>query len=449
MKIILVGAGEVGTHLCRMLSDQQHDVTLVEKSADRAQAIDEQLNIRVITGSGSSGSLLQTAGIAEADLFLAMTSNDETNLTACSLAHALGAKLVVCRIHDRTYADSHVFPYRQHFGIDVMLNPQALCAVELAKPIRNPARIAVENFGQGRIEVQRFEVAATGRGLGQPLRSLKLPPGTRIGLVERAGVSEVPGADSTLQAGDWVTVFGSADNVAALRLSLDPSTGTARTRIAILGGGETALALCRLLRDRRFAVRVIEHQAAKCRQLAELLPQVTVIHGDGTSLRLLEEEQIGACDFFIAATGDDERNILAGVQAGKLGARHVQCVLHKPDYETIFGELAERLRLQRLMSPRLVTAQEVARYLSTEPLIELFRFANDGARLVELAVAPGSAACGKPLRDLTWPQRTVAVGLFHHHDVSVPTADDQLAPGDRLVLLTHSANHKEIVRMFR
>ena len=153
MNIVVVGAGEVGYHICQTLSDRGHHVTVIESSPSVSSDVEENLNVRVILGSGVSASLLQKAEVNDCDYFMALTSDDRTNLLACSLAKALGARTNIARIHDQTYADNSIVNYQLHFGIDYLLNPEALCAVELAKFIRNPGRVAVQNFARGKVEV--------------------------------------------------------------------------------------------------------------------------------------------------------------------------------------------------------------------------------------------------------------------------------------------------------
>lgn len=447
MKVVIIGAGEVGSHLSEVLSDAGHDVTVVEMDEARAAHIDEELNVRVIRGSGSSAETLKKAIAEGCDHFIAMTSRDETNLIACSLARVLGARTVISRIHDQTFTDTSHVNYPLHFGIDMMLNPEGLCAAELAKSIRNPARIAVENFARGQIEAQRIRVDEKARFRGKALRDIKLHPEVKFGYYQRGEEEDIPSADTVLEAGDEVTVFGPPNELYKIRSKLDPSTAGKELRIVIFGGSETAVALIRLLGNPRFKVRVIEQEEEKCRRLAERFPDVTFINGDGTSLRLLEEEQIGNTDFFVASTSDDERNVMTSIQASKLGARHVQTVINKSDYEEILYNLKAALDIETMVSPRIVTANEVVRYLSKEPFIELFKFANQKARILEIQVSTDSPCAGKALRDIGWPKHSVIVALLHKFQVKVPGADDRILAGDRVVVTTREENIKDLLRL--
>lgn len=447
MKVVIVGAGEVGRHLSHVLSNAGHDVTVVETDPQRASIIDEEHNVRVLQGSGSSAEILKQAISDGCDQFIAMTSKDETNLIACSLARVLGAKTVISRIHDQTFTDTSHVNYPLHFGIDMMLNPEGLCAVELAKSIRNPARIAVENFARGQIEAQRIKVDEKARLRGKSLREIKLHPEVRFGFYQRGEEQDIPSADTILEAGDTVTVFGPPAELYKLRAKLDPNAIGSEVRVVVFGGSETAVALVRLLNNPRFKVRVIEKDEEKCRRLAERFPQVTFINGDGTSLRLLEEEQVGSADFFVASTSDDESNVMTSIQAAKLGARHVQTVINKSDYEEILYNLKSALEIETIVAPRLVTANEVLRYLSDAPYIELFNFPKQDARILEMQVSLESECAGKSLKEIAWPKHAVVAALLHKFQAKVPGADDRILAGDRVVVITREENIKDLLKL--
>ncbi|MEX0324793.1 MAG: Trk system potassium transporter TrkA [Puniceicoccaceae bacterium] len=447
MKVVIVGAGEVGRHLSHVLSDANHDVTVVEKDPDRAAVIDEEHNVRVIHGSGSVAATVKKAIADGCDHFIAMTSQDEINLIACSLARVLGAKNVISRIHDQTFTDTSHVNYPLHFGIDMMLNPEGLSALELAKSIRNPARIAVENFARGEIEAQRITVDKRARFRGKALKELKLPSQIKFGFYQRGEQQDIPSADTVLQEGDVVIVFGPPSELYKLRMNLDPHSTGEEVRVVIFGGSETAVALVRLLNNPRFKVRVIEQDEDKCRRLAERFPQATFINGDGTSLRLLEEEQIGNTDYFVASTSDDERNVMTSIQAAKLGARHVQTVINKSDYEEILLNLRSALEIETLVSPRIVTANEVMRYISSAAYVDLFRFPNQSARILEIQVSLDSPCAGRKLKEINWPKHAVLVALLHKFQAKVPGAEDTILAGDRVVVITREENLKDLLQL--
>lgn len=449
MKVVLIGAGDVGRCLAQVLSDIGNNVTVIESDAKQCALIDEELDVRVVRGNGGSASILAKAGAGEADFVLPMTSDDNTNLIASSLAKAMGAKSVMTRIHDQTYVDNAVVNYQVHFGIDYLINPEALCALELAKAIRNPARVAVENFARGQVEAQRILVSKQSGLTGKPLAELNLHPELRIGYIQHGDKQDIPHAQTTIEAGDTVTVFGPPGELLRFRAKLDPASVDKQTRVVIVGGGEITVALLRLLHNTRFKVRVIESNAARCDELADKFGFVTVIHGDGTSLRLLEEEQVDDADFFVTTTKEDERNIMAGIQAAKMGVKHVQAVLNKPDYEEMLHQMKPALGLEKIVAPRVVTTNEVLRYLSKEPYIELFRFPAQKARIIEISVTDDAPAAGKTFLEIGLPRHSIAVALFHKYHIKVPGAEDRILGGDRVVFITHAENIRDLLRLLR
>ena len=434
MKIVIVGAGEVGSYLCGMLSGHAHEVTLIESAEKTVSRADEQYDVRVVEGNGSSAEILKKAEVDGCDFFLAMTSDDKTNLISSSLAKVLGAGTTIARVHDQTYSDNSYLNYQLHFGIDMLLNPEALCAVELAKTIRNPGRVAVENFARGQIEVQQVQLAKKSK--------------IRIGAIQRADKIELPTSDSILEVGDWVTLFGPPDVMMESRINFNPDITENIVRVVLFGGGETSIALVRLLTNPRFKIRIIDSDREKCDYIAKKFPHVTVINGDATRLRLLEEEQIGSTDYFIACTKDDENNIMTGLQSSKLGAAHVQIVINKTDYEEILDRMKSTLGIELSVSPRIATVNEIMRYLSPEPYTELAELPNKAGKILEIRVSGNSSQTGRLIKDIPLPLSTVFVALLHKFEAVVPGAEDIILEGDRIVVITKEDSIKELLNLF-
>lgn len=447
MKIVIVGAGEVGSHLCEILSRAFHDVVMIEKNETVANRLAEYLDVRVIRENGSSASALITAGVATCDHFLAVTSDDETNIVSSSLAKALGAKNTYTRVHDETYRESSVINYQSHFGIDHLLNPERLAAVELAKAIRSPGRVAVEDFGRGQIEVQLVKVQPRARVIGRSLADIHFRGRLRVGLVQRNSEVEIATGKTILREGDLVTLFGPPDAIFEAKPLFDPEIESEEPiRVVLLGGGEISISLVRLLSNRRFKIRIIEREYEQCRFLAGRFPQVTVVHGEGTSLRLLEEEQVGEADYFVACTKDDEDNVMTCLQASKLGTAHALLAINRADYIEVLNRLKGTLGLELAVSPRMATANEVLRYISTEPYVILSRLPNDSGLIVETKVAPNSACDGKSVKEISWPKDFVIVAHLHKFQAQTPTAEDVIFAGDRLVAIVRPQCLDEFVK---
>ncbi|TVR51203.1 MAG: Trk system potassium transporter TrkA [Puniceicoccaceae bacterium] len=448
MKVIIVGAGEVGKYLAEVLSQRDQDVTVLERDAELASELEQELDIRVLRQSGSSADALVRAGVESSDFFLAMTSDDETNLIASSLAKALGANQTFARIHDQTFRDASLINYQRHFGIDHLLNPERLAAVEMAKSIRNPGRVAVEDFGRGMIEVQAISIHKRAKVLGRPLAELKLSGKMRVGLVQRGSETIVANAGTVLEVGDTVTLFGAPEAIYEVLPLFDPvAERRQNVNVVILGGGEIGVSLVQLLSHTRFNLRIIEQSRAVCERLADAYPKINVIHGEGTSLRLLEEEQIGQADFFVACTRDDEDNIMTCLQASKLGTPHTLLSISRPDYIEILERLGGTLGIERAVSPRIATAQEVLRYVGKKSFTELVRLPEDSGVIVEIRVGKDSPCVNKKLREVKWPKECLVVGLEHRYEVRTPGAEDTIRAGDWLLVLVKPGLLDELVAL--
>ena len=447
MKAIVVGAGEVGFYLSDIMSQKGLDITVIEASTARFQKVDEELDVKVLQGNGASAAMLERAGIKNAGFVIAVTSDDMTNIVCCSLAKAINPQAVtVARVHDATYADHSQLNYQLHFGIDHLLNPEALCAVELAKEIRNPGRVAVENFARGKIEVQQIWVTKESKFTGKPLKDTPLPNAVRIATVTKADDQyQIATAGTVLEVGDLVTLFGIPEQMTPVKNQLDPSSKIDQARVVLYGGSEIAISLVRLLNNPRFKIRILEKDPKLCQSLAERFPNVTVIRGDATSRRLLEEEQIGSSDYFVACTKRDEDNIMTSVQAAKLGAKHVQLVINKPDYEPILMGLSDTLGVELIVSPRLATGNELSRVIESGPANELAVLADGKAKILEIKVSHESKAVGKQIKDLPHSSNTIFIAILHKYDAKVPTATDTILPGDRIVVLTNEESQKAAI----
>jgi len=447
MKAIVVGAGEVGFYLSDIMSQKGLDVTVIEQSGSQFQKVDEELDVKVMQGNGASAAMLERAGIKNAAFVIAVTSDDMTNIVCCSLAKAINpGTITVARVHDATYADHSHINYQLHFGIDHLLNPEALCAVELAKEIRNPGRVAVENFARGRIEVQQLWVTKASKFTGKPLKEIPLPEAVRIATVAKPDNQyQIATANTVLEVGDLVTLFGIPEQMTPVKNQLDPSSKVDQARVVLYGGTEIAISLARLLNNPRFKVRILEKDPKLCQSLAERFPNVTVIRGDATSRRLLEEEQIGSSDYFVACTKRDEDNIMTSVQAAKLGAKHVQLVINKPDYEPILMGLSETLGVELIVSPRLATGNELNRVINTGPANELAMLGDNRAKIIEIRVSHQSKAVGRQIKDLPRSANTIFIAILHKYDAKVPSANDTILPGDRIVVLTNEESQQAVI----
>lgn len=444
MRILTIGAGTVGTWIADMLCRQRHDVTVLDINPERVRKINAELDVRAMQGSGSQSSVLFQAGVMNADLCLAMTGDDEVNLVAASMAKSMGATRSIARVYEPVFRDLSTFDYEAHFGIDRLISLEHLTALELALAIRNPGSLFLENLMRGQLEGHDVAVAKNAANAGIPLKDLQLPSGVRIGTIQRGDRTWIPGAGDQLQANDRILIIGRSEEIERIRSSFDTIQVKKQT-VVIAGGGECGFHLARALERERFDVLLIERDSERCGFLAANLGKATVIRGDVTLRAVLEEERVGACDFFIACTGVDENNIMAGVEAKELGAKKIMSVVGRPDYANV----VEKLGIDLAVSERDVMAKQIQTMLTEGPVLAQKKLPKSNIQMIEMKVEPDSIVSQKPLSLAGLPAGTLVAATVRDDFVKVPTASDSLVAGSTVLLLTQIEDANELVPWFK
>ena len=278
MNIIIVGAGEIGRHLAIELSRNEHSVSVIEWDAKRAAELQNEIEGRVVVGDGASVNTLAEANVGDCELFLALTSENSVNLICASMVKAMGVERVISRVHPGLQREEWLFDFRGHFGIDHIFSSERLAAIELAKFIRNPDSLVVEEIARGRIELQQVRVSPKSDAIGIKLRDLKSPTNTRVALVSRDGRHEVANAETMLEKGDIVTVFGEPRKLRTLVEILQKEAHTKEgPSVVIFGGGEYGFSLAQMLESWNCRVRIFEKDPDLARILTDRLSNTTVM----------------------------------------------------------------------------------------------------------------------------------------------------------------------------
>ncbi len=446
MHIIIVGAGEIGRYLATELSREAQSIAVIERSMRLAKDLERGIDAKVICADGSSVHALAEANIGECELFLALTSENTVNLMSASMAKAMGVATVVSRVHPGLQREEWLFDFRGHFGIDHIFSSERLTAIELAKFIRNPESLVVEELARGKIELQQVRVSGKSDVLGKSLRELKVPERTRLAAVTRDGESYVPDASSVLEAGDVVTIFGEPRRLRTLGERIQGSRGRREgLRVVIFGGGEYGFALAQMLESWDCKVRVFEKNPGICRELTARLGETTVINADATVVAELEEEQVGEADFFVATGDSDEDNVMTCLQAHNIGAKNCLTIIHRADYARAIGSSGRHFGVVAAVSPREATRRDIERYLTTEPFNVVKEFS--AGQVIETDVAHGAKAAGRKVREAGWPSGCVLVGLVRGLRAIVPGPDDELEPGDRIYAMVAPKVRKKFLKL--
>jgi len=444
MRIVVLGAGTVGTSIADMLCREGHSVTVVDNDPAHARRANDELDVRVVSGSASESTVLFQAGVLGADLCLAVTGSDEVNLVAASMAKAMGAGRTVARVYGPVFRDLSTFDYQRHFKIDRLLSMEHLSAMELARAIRHPGANSVETFVRGQLEMQELLVDPKAPGVGIPLKELNLPSGVRIGSIRREGKVSLAGAMDQIAPGDLITLIGAREDIDDVKGRFQREQPPKRG-VVIAGGGETGYHLAQVLEDGRFAVFLMETDRTRCEYLATHLEHTTVINADARRRATLEEERVGSADIFVACAGDDEDNIMACVEAKELGAKTIMAIVNRPDYANVVGKLG----IDHAVSPRLVTAREIKGLLNTGAVISRMPLSEDGdVEIQEIDVLEGAPVTEHVLAEVDLPPQCLIAAVIRESYVRVPGADDRLCPGDTVVALVAQSAREQLAKVF-
>ena len=430
MNIVILGAGRVGTSIAELLCQLEHSVTVIDSDPKRVARINDELDVRAFVGSASQSTTLFQAGMSSADICMAMTGSDEVNIVSASMAKSMGARRSIARVYAPVFRDLSTFDYQRHFGIDRMLSLEQLTALELARNIREPGSIIVEQFARGELEVQEFVVGQSGKATEKTVRELGLPANVRIGTIQRENRMWIATADDKLNVGDKVTVFSRPENMKVVK-QLFKSGSTGAKRVVIAGGGETGLHLARTLEREGFKVKIIEHDEARCKVLASLLESTTIINATAREVENLEEQRVGSADVFVACTGEDENNMMLGVKADDLGAKQVMAVIGRKDYADVIG----RLGIDMAVSARDVMAKQILAFLNKGFVVSRAKLSGGLINVIEVDLLAGAKATEVTLAELELPDRCLVVAIIQQDYVRVPGASDKLSPGDTAIVL--------------
>jgi trk system potassium uptake protein TrkA len=445
MRVLTLGAGTVGRWVADMLCRKGHSVTVVDSDPENVRRINSELDVRAIVGSASQSTVLFQADVLSADICLAVTGDDEVNIVAASMAKALGARRSIARVYAPAFGDLSTFDYEQHFNIDSLLSLELLSALDLARAIRNPDAIPLEHFARGQLEAYELDIGTKAEAAGKRLRDLKISRNVRVGSIAREGRVWIASGEDELHVGDRISLIGTPEEVAKARATLfRANERKSSKRVMIAGGGETGYHLSQLLNKDDYRIVLLDRDPVRCELMAKRLPNVTVINANANRRSVLEDEGGGTVDYFIACTGSDENNIMAGVEARELGASRVMAVVGRPDYANVVGKLG----IDRAVSKRDVVARQILGFLNEGAVISQNRLPNGTIGLFALEVLEGRQVTKATLADLPLAGRCLISAIQRDGFVRVPAAGDQLRPGDVVVALIDQQYTNECLKLF-
>lgn len=438
MNIIIAGDGKVGSTLVRLLSAEDHDLTLIDLNQLSLESTVEQHDVMAVRGNCASMEVLQQAGVQEADLLIAVTGEDEINLLSCITAHGLNPNLhTIARIRNPEYTDQ-IHRMRDLFGLSMTVNPEKQAAVEIERLLKFPGFLRRDSFAKGKAEIVELRVDENSKlkdvSLIEMYRIVKCR--VLVCAVLRGGKAITPGGQFVLREGDRVFVTAPTSNLALLLKNLDIVTRRVKTCM-IGGGGRVSYYLAQLLEKDGIHVRILEKDSERCRVLADALPETDIIHGDFSSRKELEAAGLQSFDAFLSMTGIDEINMITSLYAASQGVRQIVTKLGRPEN----GLLAGGLSLGSIVCPRELCSNDIVRYVRAMEnqigaAVSVHGIADGKAEAVEFLADEATRNLGVPLKELRLKPNVLIASISHGDKVEIPHGTSVLQEGDSVVVVT-------------
>ena len=446
MKIVIAGAGDVGTHLARLLSYENKEITIIDLSAARLQKITNQIDVAVVRGSATSFRVLIDAGVREADLFIAVTESEEVNLATTIIAKKLGAKRTVARIANEEFMLDKKTLNLQDIGIDELISPESLAAREIKRLLRIAAVTDSFEFDQGLLSLIGITIDQQSALVDRPLaETAKLNPKNTFIIVAvlRGSRTIIPNGDTTLQVNDHVYFIAEPDGV-DLVLDLTGKKDIEINNMMILGGGKAGYHTARKL-SQTYKIKLIERNKDKCFNLADELPDTLVINGDGRNVDLLEEEGLADMDAFVALTGDSETNIISCLVAKDRGVKKTIALVENSDYI----QLSQNIGVDTMINKKLIAANFIFRYIREGDVVSIAGIHGVEAEILEYEINENCKIANRRLRDLKFPKEAVIGGVIRNQKGYIALGNFEFECNDRVVVLSKREGLTEVEEFFK
>lgn len=429
MRVIVVGSGEVGTHVATTLAGERHDVTVVERDEDRAALVQDQLDVLVVTGNGASPRVLEELGAARADLLLAVTDSDEVNLLCAAAGHRLGAARTLARVREVDYVGEEGDFLREVLGVDLLIDPEHAAADDLAETLLVAGAVHVEHFADRRLAFAEVIVHERSTLVDAVVADrAREHPHSLVGVL-RDGEAMVPAAQERLRVGDHIFIAAASERIVDVLHSFDTAAQRARN-VVVFGGGRVGLRLAHRLEDSHIDVKLFERDEERARHCAELLPNTVVLHEGTLTKEVLLAHGVNLVDAFVACAGDDRSNLLAGLHAKRLGVPLCLAIVSSEE----FVPLVDALGVDAAFSLRLTTAEAILRLVRAD-VVRALHLTLSGAEVLDLEADPGAPIVGAPAASVDHLEGCEIGAILRGDDVVIPEdGDERIQAGDRVLL---------------
>jgi trk system potassium uptake protein TrkA len=455
MKIIILGAGQVGGSLAEHLASESNDITVVDTDEARLRELRDRLDISVITGEASHPDVLEQAGLEDADMLVAVTSDDEINMTACTVAeHLFHTPTKIARVRATAYLTHRQLFDNKAIPIDVLISPEQLVSEYIFRLIEQPGALQVLDFASGKVQLVAVKAYHGGPLVGQELRFLRehMPSvDTRVAAIYRRNRAIVPTGTTVIEADDEVFFIAAKADIRAVMSELR-RLEVAYKRVTIAGGGNIGLRLAKML-EGRYNVRVIEFNKQRCIRLSEQLERAIVIQGSASDKDLLLEESIEDTDVFLALTNDDEANIMSSMLAKRLGARKVMTLINNPAYV----DVVQGGDIDIAISPQTTTIGSLLTHVRRGDIVNVHSLRRGAAEAIEIIAhgdAKSSKVVGKALEDIDLPEGANIGAIVRQgpdgDEVVIAHDDVVVQSGDHVIVFLLQKKHiRDVEKLFQ
>ncbi|WP_282134301.1 Trk system potassium transporter TrkA [Seonamhaeicola maritimus] len=448
MKIIIAGAGEVGFHLAKLLSYESQEITLIDPNKKSLAYADSQLDIRVVRGDATSISVLKEARINNADLFIAVTSSEPTNITVSVLAKRLGAKKTIARITNTEFIRHKDEIGFTELGIDELISPEALAAAEIELSLKQSSFNENYEFEDGALTMAGLTLSKTASFVGKTVKEAAdiFPEIHFVPIaIQRFGTQYtiIPRGDTRFKRGDnvvFITSEGGADELCRLTGKVNREI----KNVMILGGTKIAYKTARDLSEKGLNVKLFEGNRDKAFEIAEELTKVLVINSDGRNVDMLDEENIVDMDAFIAVGPNSETNIMSCLVAKSKEVKKTIALVENMDY----FDLSHSIGIETLINKKLLAANNIFRYIRRGEVVAMTKLSNLNAELLEFEVKETSAVCNKVIKSIDFPRTAIIGGVIRNGVGMIALGDFKIQPGDRVVVCCLLKSIKRVEKLF-
>ena len=447
MKIVIAGAGAVGTHLSRLLSTEKHDCVLIDDDMERLGRIDSNYDIMAVNGQPTSIKILKDAGVGDADLFVGVTPQESTNITACILAHALGAKKTVARIDNYEYLSPSNEAFFRNLGIDSLIYPEVLAASDIISGLKLSWVRQRWDVHEGALVLLGVKLRETAEILNQPLKDLCGPDDPyHIVAIKRGDDTIIPSGLDVLKDQDLAYFMTTVEYIHYIRKIVGKEHYDDVQNVIVMGGGKTAVRAALTLPE-YMNLKIIERDADRCERLNQLLAETDtmVIHGDGRDLALLQEENIKNTQAFVALTDNAETNILACLTAKKLGVRKTIAMVENLDYVS----MAESLDIGTIINKKTIAASHIFKMMLKADVRNMRSLMMVDSDVAEFVAAEGSRVTRKQVKELGLPFGVTIGGLVRGNEGILVNGNTQIAAGDSVMVFCHKHQLSKVEKYFK